>query len=326
MKRICYTQNMLIYSLVLLLSFCTLWLASELIVNSMKKFAHRLNISSFAASFFVLGMLTSLPELSIGISSIIEKKPEIFVGNLIGGSVVLFLLIIPLLAIIGNGITVSSQLTSKHLMLALFVIILPAFSTLNGKLLWQESIIMLVLYGLLFYFIRKHKGIVETIEDVVVPPQEGSWKDLLKVIIGILFILGASRALVHVLPIIAESIGVPSFLASLLILSVGTNLPELFIAIQAIRSNDKDVALGDYIGSAAANTLLFSILSIASILLTGLVKIKNGEFLLTFSFFALGLIAFYFMARSKEEISRKEGILLLIIYIGFIASEIFFRN
>src|SRR3989338_7653254 len=92
-----------------------LWLGSGLIVYSLDNIARRLEISAFAVSFFVLGFLTSLPEIAVGINAILDKTPEIFVGNLLGGQIIIFLLIIPMLAILGNGVILSHQLTASKL-------------------------------------------------------------------------------------------------------------------------------------------------------------------------------------------------------------------
>ena len=316
---------MFIYFIIFVLSFATMWVASDFVVSGMSRLSNRFNISSFAVSFFVLGILTSLPELSISLTSTIEGKPEIFVGTLIGASTVLFLFVIPLLAIIGNGINVNHDLPSRHLLLALAVVILPAFSTLNGRLFWQESIIMAVLYILLFIFIHKRKGIVETVTDTITHPSKGTAIDVLKVLVGIALILGASIALVESVGPIARFFHVPQFVLSLLLLSIGTNLPELFVAIQAVLKHDKDIALGDYIGSAAANTLIFSIMTLVNKAMGKTIVIKNGEFFVTFLLFFVGLILFFYVARTKEEITRKEGFALLFVYILFVASELFLR-
>ncbi|PIQ72690.1 hypothetical protein COY13_01085 [Candidatus Roizmanbacteria bacterium CG_4_10_14_0_2_um_filter_36_35] len=87
-----------------LVSFLILWYCSGIIIRSVDRFAHRLKLSSFAVSFFVLGILTSVPEFSVGINSIINKTPDVFVGNLLGSSLVLFIFVIPLLAVFGGGV------------------------------------------------------------------------------------------------------------------------------------------------------------------------------------------------------------------------------
>src|SRR3546814_16263914 len=68
---------------------------------------------TFTMSFFLLGLLTSLPELVIGLTSIVDGQPEIFVGNLIGGTIILFLLVIPLLALTSQGIKATRPLRSE---------------------------------------------------------------------------------------------------------------------------------------------------------------------------------------------------------------------
>src|SRR3546814_1257025 len=69
---------------------------------SAKSLAKKIHISSFAFSFFVLGILTSIPEMAVGLNAISQNRPEIFVGNLLGSIIILFLVIIPLLALV-NG-------------------------------------------------------------------------------------------------------------------------------------------------------------------------------------------------------------------------------
>ena len=66
-------------------AYILLWLATGLIVSSASRFSRLLRLSSFAVSFFVLGMLTSTPEIGLGVTSVINHQPELFVGDLIGG-------------------------------------------------------------------------------------------------------------------------------------------------------------------------------------------------------------------------------------------------
>ncbi len=101
-------------------------------------------------------------------------------------------------------------------------------------------------------------------------------------------------------------------------LSLGTNLPEFSLAIRAIISGKKDVAFGDYVGSAAANTLLFGIFTILN---TGEVVTVNN-FFRTFLIMVLGLGMFFVFSRSKHDITQKEGFVLLVLYGVFVASEL----
>lgn len=305
-----------------ILSFIVLSLAAQVVVDGVDHFARKLKISSFSASFFVLGLLTSLPEIGVGVTAVLDKQPEIFVGNLIGASFVLFLLAVPLLAIFGNGIKLSYQLTNTNLLFAIFVILVPTVFVSDGSVSYGEAIAMIFLYFILFYFMESKKKVLselkaEVKEDIATPRKH--WLILLiQIVVGCFMIFMASHQLVNTIEYFAILWHAPEYVISMLVLGIGTNLPEFTIAATSIIRNEKEVAFGDYVGSAAANTLLFGVL----ILFTGPFTIHNGNFFLTFVIFTLGMFAFYHFARSKRDISRKEGFLLLVVYVVFILLEL----
>lgn len=311
---------MMVFLLIILYFLCFFLIGrvADFIVVSVVRLSHRLNLSSFGVSFFVLGILTSVPELSIGINSIIDKKPEIFVGNLIGASLVLFVLIIPILAIFGNGISLAHQLSEKNLIFSLFVVFLPALLIIDGSLNQKEAVILISVYFLVFYFLEKKKGLLEKIHDWLTVDKKETVIDVGKIIIGIGLIFLLSRLLVELTLYFAQLFKISSFLISLLVLSFGTNLPELSVAIGSIIKKHKEVAFGDYLGSAVANSLLMGIL----ILINGSFQIANNHFLLTTIIFAFALMLFYIFSRSKRDISQGEGMALLFVYFLFLILEI----
>jgi cation:H+ antiporter len=303
-----------------LLSFLGLWFSSDLIITAVKRFSHQLKVSAFATSFFILGFLTSLPEISVGVSAVLDREPEIFVGDLIGASFVLFVFIIPILAILGNGIKLTHQLTHANLLMSLFVVITPVIFTLDGRVSWNEGIFMIIAYIFLLYFIEKRKGLLEKAQDILLIRKEGDIKDLTKIVAGALLLFLSSKILVDNTIYLAKEMGIAPLLISLVVISVGTNLPELFIAVKSIVKKQKDIALGDYVGSAAANTLIFGGLT----LWNGSFVIRGDGFFSTFLIFLSGLILFYLFSRSKRDISKTEGLILLIVYIFFLMTRLFF--
>lgn len=298
------------------LSFVAIWFGAGLIVSSVEELSKKLNISSFAVSFFVLGILTSIPEASVGINSIIDRNPEIFVGNMIGASLVLFLLVIPILAVAGNGVRLSHQLNKKSLLVSLVVVASPVFFILDKKVTPYEGIFLIFLYVILFYLIEKGKGLLGRIKDGSVRKTHIA-EDLTKIVSGSLIVFYSSNMIVDKTIYFSGVFNISAYLISLLILSVGTNLPEISLAVRAISSGNKDIALGDYVGSAAANTLFFGLLSI----LNRAEVVVSNHFLETFVFTLLGLGLFFYFTRSKNDISRKEGVVLLFVYLMFILIE-----
>lgn len=302
-----------------LLSFFAIWFGAGLIVSSIEDLSHKLNISAFATSFFILGILTSIPEASVGINSIIDGDPEIFVGNLIGASLVLFVLVVPILAILGNGIVLSHQLDGRKLPFTLFVVAVPSFLIVDRKVTLIEGLFLVTLYFVLFYMIEKKKGLLERIKDRIIDGKTHVFEDIAKILGGSIIVFLFSKVVVDETILLSELFHVSPFLMSLLVLSLGTNLPELSLAIRSVSLGKKEVALGDYVGSAAANTLFFGLLTLGN----GREVILSNHFLPTFVFIVLGLSLFFYFTRSKNDVSRQEGTILLFVYFAFLFFEIF---
>lgn len=306
--------NLLIYSV----AFLFIWLGSGLIVSSVDKFSKKLNLSPFALSFIVLGILTSTPEFAVGLQSVAENNAEIFVGNLLGGIPVLFLFVIPILAVLGNGINLKNDLDKNTLLVSLGVILAPSLLVLDKKVTNIEGILMIFLYFCLTVLIQKRHGLFDGSNKKLLDVKAYSYKDMAKVLIGVAIVFISSNLIVDKTFYFSNLLSISPFYISLIGISLGTNLPELSIAIRAVISGKKDVAIGDYLGSAASNTLLFGIFTL---LISGEVLTVNN-FLMTFMFIASALILFFFFSRSKNSISRKEGAILFAVYVVFVAFEL----
>src|SRR3989344_4059635 len=310
---------MLISSVLLYITaFIVIWLGAGLIIQSVDRIAHKLKLSSFAISFFLLGLLTSIPETAVSFNAVTEGQPEIFVGTLLGGVAVIFLLIIPILAILGKGINLTHELTRKNLLLSLVVIAAPSLLVIDQRVSNPEGVLLIIFYLILFYFIQKKHGIFDNSKTEVLTLKAYSFVDILKVALGIGLVFISSDYIVHQTIAFSEIFQMPSFYISLIVLSLGTNLPELSLAIRAILSGKKEIAFGDYLGSASANPLLFGFFPLFN---DGEVLTVNN-FLMTFIFIALGLGMFYFFSKSEKNISIKEGAALLMVYIAFVVFEL----
>ncbi|KKR81560.1 MAG: Na+/Ca2+ exchange integral membrane protein, partial [Candidatus Daviesbacteria bacterium GW2011_GWC1_40_9] len=105
------SNDLIIY----IVSFVTIWVGSGLIVSSANKIAHKLRLPAFIISFVFLGILTSTPEMAVGLTAVASGTPLIFIGNLLGGVPILFFLLVPMLAIFGGGINLNHKLGNKTL-------------------------------------------------------------------------------------------------------------------------------------------------------------------------------------------------------------------
>ena len=314
-------MEILIHGLFFLLSLGVVWFFAGILIDAIDRFAKRFNQNGFTVAFFVLGFLTSISEISVAVNATWEGRPQISAGNLIGASFVILLLIIPFLAVFGNGISLKNTISRKNLGLALFIVLLPAFFVLDGSVSRPEGLMILLFYLVLVYSLHRSGSVLKTLEQLdesISSKKRATFWDGLKILAGAGFIFAAGHVLVNEAAYFSKLFGVPGSLIGLILLSIGTNVPELVIAIRSIYKKHKDIAFGDYLGSAVANTPIFGLLA----LFNGRFAVEPNEFLPAFFLMFLGLLLFYFFAGSKNTISRSEGWVLFLVYATFLATQI----
>jgi len=331
-------MDALIHGAIAISAALAIWLISGIVISAIDRVARRYNKPGFFVAFFVLGILTSMSEISVATNATIEGVPAISAGNLIGGSVVIFLLIIPLLAITANGIPMTMVLTRKNIAFLLFLILLPCILVLDGTVTRRDGLLMLLLYLALLYAVHKRSApehiVKTTIREVheeifrtrktwaahalfLWRKKKTSFGDFGKIVIGAILIFAAGNVLVDESVFFSHYFQVPPSFIGLVMLSIGTNLPEIAIGIRCALSNQRNIAFGDYLGSAAANTVIFGMLA----LVNGTFSVESSEFFPTFLLLLPGLILFFILSQSGRILSRREGLALLTLYAAFLIAQ-----
>lgn len=303
--------------LIYIFSFVGIWVGSGLAVKSVERLARTLRISSFTVSFLILGFFTSITELSVGVNSILENDPEIYVGNLIGASIVLFMLIIPLLAIVGKSIHISSEFRGFNLPASLVVVAFPVILAMDGKVDQTDSIISLGLFLFLAIIVQTKSGIADGIKKLNTKSEVKIGFEILKILFSVAIIFVSGKFVVEETIYFSEILKVSPFLISLLLISIGTNVPELSLVVRSIFMRNRQVAFGDYVGSAAFNTFLLGFLTF----IYGKEVLLTNSYMVSLLFLVVGLSVFYYFARTKNTISRVEGFALILIYGLFLFTE-----
>lgn len=305
--------------LIYIFSFLLIWIGSGFTVSSIQKISGLLRFPTFIVSFIILGAFTSLPEIFLVFKSTSELTPEISAGNLIGGVAVMYFFLVPFIALISGGIKLSHEMNPVRLFLTVFVTSLPFLFLLDGHSSLIEAFILIISFFILITIIRSSENIhplsYKSSENI----KELMKKDLkilfyLPVLfLGIFLIFVSSNLIVDKTLVLAEIMQLSPFVVSLIVISLGTNLPELSVGIRSIMMKQKDVAVGGYLGSALANTWIFGILSFVN---EGQLKVDNSNLFTSIVFF-LGMIIFFYFVNSKKYLSRKESIILLLIFFIF---------
>jgi cation:H+ antiporter len=141
--------------------------------------------------------------------------------------------------------------------------------------------------------------------------------DIARIVLGAVAIFVAAHFLVEQAVYLATALSIPASLVGLILLSLGTNVPEIVIAIRSLMRRRADLALGDYLGSATMNTAIFGFLAIGA----GTFYLEASEFIMTAVLLTAGLILMYVFTRTRNRLERWEGIVLLCFYVAFIALQ-----
>ncbi len=314
-------MDTLVHIVIFLVSVGIVWFFADVLIEAVGRISRRYCKSGFFTAFFILGFLTSISEISVAINSHLAGVPEVSAGNLVGASFVVLLLIVPLLALLGKGIHLNKAVTKGTLAVMLAAIALPSLMLVDGDVTRTEGLLAILAYGTVAYALyRKRAPIMacEQIEEDRKGRVRGMAADVLRVVISGVAVFAAAHFLVEQAVYFAGALSVPASLIGLLMLSLGTNIPEIVIAIRSIARGRSDIAFGDYLGSAAMNTLVFGGLAVAA----GTFAVEASGFILTTVLFASGLFVLWLCARSELTISRREAAMLILFYMTFFLLQI----
>ncbi|KKQ24070.1 MAG: Na+/Ca+ antiporter, CaCA family [Microgenomates group bacterium GW2011_GWC1_37_12b] len=307
----------LIFLVCLVLSLLFVSKFAQVAIKHLTIIANVLRWNAFVIAFLILGVATSIPEFLIGINSALDKTPQLSLGNLIGATIVLLTLVTGLTAFISGKVGVDSNFTKNDLFVTTFILFFPLALFYDNYFGRADAIIVLVMYG--FYITKVYRDRHKLRSTTEEPEKNGKILKHLFVFLGSFAIVAiSSKMAVESAVYIAETIKLPLLLVGILVFSIGTNLPELTLAITAIRKKDTALIGGNVLGSATTNSLIIAILG----LIYPIKIIETQLFMVSIFFFTIAVLVFAHFVKSRSEISRIEGFFLLTIYFLFLIFEI----
>ncbi len=296
---------MLLNSIIIAVSVVGLWVGAIWVVESASNIAKRLGLSELVIGLTVVAIATSAPEFAVTVSAALRGQTSISVGNVVGSNIFNLGFILGLVAIF-SGITTNKSLIVRDGFLLVFTAILLIIFFYDLNLSVIEGII---LFSILAIYISTLIIKKEKIEDGV-PSGEFNWYDIPKLIIGIAAIITSANFLVDSATDLARVLGVSDWVIGITIVAGGTSVPELATSVVAVYKGKYGISAGNLIGSDLFNML--GVLGVAAIL--NPLQITQTEF--TSLYLMLGsLIVLLFLMRGGWKISRRDGIVLILIAI-----------
>lgn len=304
--------------LILILGLLILGKSAHFVVSAVTRMGHALKISQFITGFIILGVATSTPEIFVGLQSALQGTPQLSLGNLFGANIVLLTLIAGTAAVINRGITIRQELSHPGRIVQIGMLILaPLILLVDSRLSRLDALFLALLYlGYLIYVYRLRPKDSPPLSSELFNHKVLHTAFLAAA--GFVGLIVASKAVVYSSLQIAALVHIPPVVVGTLLLSIGTNLPEISVVLSAVRHHHTNLVIGDVLGSASTNTLVIA-------LVAGLHPFAIGEwavFQTTAIFMVASAVAFFIFTRSGKNLSRREGLVLLALYVGFVTAEI----
>ena len=296
------------------------------IVSGGVTLARKLRISSMIIGLTVVAYGTSTPELAAAILAAFNSHTELILGNIVGSNISNVGLVIGVSAVFAP-LLMSRITVTKWVPIMIGVSLLVIGMSVDGEISQTDGLILIAaLIGFTIYTIKSVKK--QSVTDVkAIANVEGELflsrfrietypKALGLVGIGIILLFFGGHFTVDGAVAIAESVGVSQLVIGVVVVGIGTSLPELITSVIAIAKKQTDIGIGNIVGSNIYNILL--ILGVASTIVG--IPISDDAFSNYYIMIAFSLVLFIGF---RGYIPRPIGIGLVIAFVIYLGSLLF---
>lgn len=303
----------------IILGLSGLFIGADFLIRGAKNIAEHFGIPHIIIGLAFISIGTSIPELAVSVSgglnrlSGIETSGIVF-GNALGSVLTLITLLVGILAFLVHLRLDKETVRRQGLFLIAAVLMVFALA-FDGELTRLDGIILVFWYFV--YYISLWSSHIEYKKGRRVTMH--TLKDITYVVVGIMLVLFTSNIVVESGIHLAEVLGVSQSLIGILLVGVGTGLPELSVVLTGFRRNAVGISMGDLIGSNICD-LLFS-LGIGTTIAGFTIDPVNVWFdLPVLFFFCLTVLYFLYSGRG---IARWEGGTLIVMFLIYSIAKIF---
>lgn len=315
--------------LLLAVGFAFLVKGADFFVEGSSSIAKKLKVPPIIIGLTIVAMGTSLPETAVSVTASLVQNNELAVSNVVGSNIFNLMFVIGVCSIL-TPIMVQKATVVRDIPLslgcALFLLVL-GISGLGDKagmtLGHADGVIFLIVFaGYIFTMVRSamkaraagQKIEIEGVEECDNMKELSYGKSILFLIVGAAAIAFGGDLTVDTASRIAIELGMSQTLVGLTIVSIGTSLPELVTSVVAARKNEVDMAVGNAVGSNIFNILI--VLGISSAISPVALIWENIIDIVLLMVFS---VMVWIFAGTRKKIERKEGIIMVVVYLVYCA-------
>lgn len=302
--------------LLLIVGMVLLIKGADFFVEGASAVAKAMKIPSLVIGLTLVSLGTSMPEFSVSLQSSIKGLNDLSFGNVIGSNIFNVFVVIGLSAIFAP--MVISKMMQKYdipILLGVYLLLMLFAFLITPNIIevWEAAILFSITIIYTVFLILRSRDEMKN-----APVEEGKkrkwWLNLIFIVLGIAGIIFGGDLVVDNASVLAKKLGMSDMLIGLTIVAVGTSLPELVTSVVAAKKGEKDIAIGNAIGSCLFNIVL--ILGFCSIITPAVVE--NSSIVDVIVMLVSIVLVFLFTLRDKE-VNRWQGVAMLIVYVFYLA-------
>lgn len=306
---------------------------AELLVKGAATIATRLGIAPVVVGLTVVAFGTSAPEFAVSIGASVTGNTDMSLGNVVGSNTANILLILGMSATV-SGLIVTQRIIRVDIPVMIVVsgvVFLLALNNSIGRI--EGSFLFIALLAYTGWLIRnamkdtkqvmeEYQESIEELEDDV--ENRPMWVLIALIIAGLAALVLGSNLLVNSATDIAESFGVSDLVIGLTVVAIGTSLPELATSVLAAMRGQRDIAVGNVVGSNIFN--LLGVLGLSGFLSSDGIPVTDEALRLDLPVMMVAALVLIPICWNGFMIKRWEGFLMMAYYFAYVAYLIFRAN
>jgi cation:H+ antiporter len=311
----------------LIVGLVCLTLGAEWLVRGASSIATRFGIAPIVIGLTVVAFGTSAPEFAVSIGGALTGNSDVAMGNVVGSNTFNILLVLGLSAAIGS-LTIEQRIIKRDIpiLLAISVVIYGLIlNELVGRI--EGGVLFIGLLAYTWWLLQdarkaetakvtaEYDEAIEALDDGLVA--KPLYFQIGLVVVGLALLILGSRFLVGSATTIAEAFGVSDLVIGLTVVAAGTSLPELATSVMAAYRGQRDIAVGNVVGSNIFN--LLGVLGASAVLTPSGIPVDRDLIILDYPVMLAATLVLIPICWNGFSIKRWEGALLAAFYVAYVA-------
>jgi len=288
---------------------------ADIIIEQSERIALKFHIPEFIIGATLIALGTSLPEMAASIAASYGGKYDIAISNVIGSNTLNITLVLAAVFLIAKNINPSRDFFARDSTWALIPVLLFVLMILDGVISRFDAILLLLLMGAYLLFLLQDAKNVPESEVQALDESSFSWTKTAPIIlVGFTLVILGAHFTIDSASNIAKSFGISEWIIGIMMISLGTSMPELVVSVTAALKGKVDMAIGNIIGSNMANTTM--VLGAAA--LVNPLPIDPSNYIFDIATMIVATLILVFITANKLY-NKSAGISLIIILGLFIS-------